>query len=322
MAGITNDNSKGGLFGGSTGSSAGTVASSAPPDGTGAVALGDNERGGLFAGGDSTGHHDLQRDINEGFEELEELLAAARAARDAAIVARDEAVAAEAAAEDSEVAAQTAETGAFTASTAAQAAQAGAEAAEAAVRAIESQLRSLSVMTTPEDPEPGDSIEVQFQYADGTDFGDPFTVPGGAAGIDGNFTVSEDAPADPVDGDAWLDCDTGVQYIYYGGAWAQPAHPATVTGAAGSLNSVELKKSTVTATVVADRLTYTPTHFGVSSISDNHILIYNGLTLIEGGGKDYDYDGNNIVLTADTADALAADGDLTLIIFRLEIETS
>ena len=306
MAGITNDNSKGGLFGGSTGSSAGTVASpNTPPDGTGAVALGDNERGGLFAGGDSTGHHDLQRDINTGFEELEELLAAARAARDAAIAARDEAIAAETDAEAAEAAAE--------------AAEAEAEAAQAAAEAVEARLESLTVVATPEDPEPGENIEVQFQFSDGTDFGDSFTVPGGA---DGNFIVSEAAPANPMDGDAWLDCDTGVQYIYYGGAWAQPAHPASVTGAAGSLNNVHLRKSTVTATVVASKTTYTPTDFGTTSIPDNHLLIYNGLTLIEGTGGDYAYSGGNIVLTADARDALAPDDKLMLIIFRLEIETS
>ena len=288
----------------------------------GTVRTDDFSRGGLFAGGDGTGQHGLQRDINQNIADLEALLAAARQARDEAVAAAEDAEAAETGADSARVLAQTAETGAFTASSLALAAQAAAQAAQAEVEAIESQLRSLSVVTMPENPVPGDDIEVQFQYADGTDFGDPFTVPSGTAGIDGNFMVSETAPADPVDGDAWLDCDTGVQYIYYGGAWAQPAHPAAVTGATGAVNGVVLRKNTVTATIVAGRLTYTPTHFGVTSISDNHILIYNGLTLIEGGGKDYDYDGSNIVLTADTADALAADGDLTLIIFRLEIETS
>ena len=205
MVGTTNDDSQGGLFGESTGSSS---------SGQGAIASADASRGGLFAGGDITGQHGLQRDINQSITDLEVLLAEARAARDAAIAARDEAVAAEGEAEAAE--------------SVAVAAQMAVLIAQKVVEDIEARLRSLTVVATPADPEPGEDISVQFQNGDGTAFGNPFIVPGGA---DGNFIVSEAAPTNPMDGDAWLDCDTGVQYIYYGGAWAQPAHPATVTGA-------------------------------------------------------------------------------------------
>lgn len=180
-----------------------------------------------------------------------------------------------------------------------QAAETGSEraagaAADSADRVddIVAQLESLTVVATPIDPDPGEDVTVQFEYANGDLFGNPFTIPGGA---DGGFIVSEVAPTDPSEGDTWLDCDTGVQYVFFGGSWVQPSLPVVIA------RDSDLRKTTSRADVkIGDlsdtlSLTYVPTNFiltdgslaTIPNIPGPHTLSFNGLLLHE--GIDYDY---------------------------------
>ncbi len=67
------------------------------------------------------------------------------------------------------------------------------------------------------------------------------TGPTGPAGLDGVWTSTSNAPANPDPGDAWFDPNTGGIFIYYDGYWIEagaapigPTGPAGTSGAQGA----------------------------------------------------------------------------------------
>lgn len=64
--------------------------------------------------------------------------------------------------------------------------------------------------------------------------------PAGEDGQDGRFITSATAPANPVNGDAWFDTESGKMFVYYDSYWVEigpnlqgPAGPAGATGPQG-----------------------------------------------------------------------------------------
>jgi len=61
------------------------------------------------------------------------------------------------------------------------------------------------------------------------------TGPTGATGSGAAFsTVSTTPPSSPINGQAWLDSETGSYYVYYGSAWIETAQTQVLSGPTGS----------------------------------------------------------------------------------------
>ncbi len=98
--------------------------------------------------------------------------------------------------------------------------------------------------------------------------------PEGPQGEPGRYYIGETPPADPVEGDAWLDSTTSIQYIYWGGFWVEPS--PGVPGPAGVV------AATLPATYDAETQTV-----GVNQDAFDHIssLDYAQFDTAYGGGS-------------------------------------
>jgi len=89
--------------------------------------------------------------------------------------------------------------------------------------------------------------------------------PEGPQGEPGRYYIGETPPLDPVEGDAWLDSTTSIQYIYWGGVWVEPS--PGVPGPAGVV------AATLPATYDAETQTV-----GVNQDAFDHLSTLNYIT--------------------------------------------